>query len=125
MRRISSAAALAALTALVLTLGSAPTATASDAERVLYNFTGYSDGGGPIGGLVADSSGNLYGTTTSVAGGRRLGRFLAYEMGLTLKQMTCVAAYAPFSGGTRGGARHFAAEAAKLIAVDSQVAQNA
>jgi len=54
-----------------------------------------------------------------------LGRFLAYEMGLTLKQMTCIAAYAPFSGGTRGGARHLASEAAKLIATDSEGAQNA
>jgi hypothetical protein len=54
-----------------------------------------------------------------------LGNFLAYEMGLTLKQMTCIAAYAPFSGGTRGEARHLASEAAKLIAVDSKVAQNA
>jgi hypothetical protein len=55
----------------------------------------------------------------------RLGRFLAYEMGLTLKQMTCIAAYAPFSGGTRAGARKLVSEVAKLIAVDSKVAQNA
>jgi hypothetical protein len=54
-----------------------------------------------------------------------LGRFLAHEMGLTLKQMTCIAGYAPFSGGTRAGARKLASEAAKLIAVDSKVAQNA
>jgi hypothetical protein len=54
-----------------------------------------------------------------------LGRFLAYEMGLKLKQMTCIAAYAPFSGGTRDGARKLASEAAKLIAADSKVAQNA
>jgi hypothetical protein len=46
-------------------------------------------------------------------------------MGLALTQMTCIAAYAPFSGGTRAGARKLAAEAAKLIAVDSKVAQNA
>jgi hypothetical protein len=32
-------------------------------ETVLYNFTGYSDGGTPIAGLVLDSSGNLFGTT--------------------------------------------------------------
>jgi uncharacterized repeat protein (TIGR03803 family) len=33
-------------------------------ESVLYSFTGGSDGGMPAGGLIFDSSGNLYGTTT-------------------------------------------------------------
>ena len=32
-------------------------------ETVLYSFTGGSDGGYPYGSLIADSSGNLYGTT--------------------------------------------------------------
>jgi len=32
-------------------------------ETVLYRFTGQSDGGYPAAGLVADSEGNLYGTT--------------------------------------------------------------
>jgi uncharacterized repeat protein (TIGR03803 family) len=32
-------------------------------ESVLYSFTGGSDGGDPSGSLVADQSGNLYGTT--------------------------------------------------------------
>jgi uncharacterized repeat protein (TIGR03803 family) len=31
-------------------------------EKVLYEFTGGSDGCGPVGGLVADAAGNLYGT---------------------------------------------------------------
>ena len=35
----------------------------SGTETVLYNFTGGSDGGYPFGGLVQDSSRNLYGTT--------------------------------------------------------------
>jgi uncharacterized repeat protein (TIGR03803 family) len=30
---------------------------------VLYSFTGGSDGGSPYAGLIADSKGNLYGTT--------------------------------------------------------------
>lgn len=34
-------------------------------ERVLYSFQGQSDGGDPVGGLVMDASGNLYGTTSS------------------------------------------------------------
>lgn len=33
-------------------------------ETVLYQFTGGSDGCGPVGGLVADAAGNLYGTTS-------------------------------------------------------------
>ena len=32
-------------------------------ETVLYSFTGGSDGAGPAAGLIADNSGNLYGTT--------------------------------------------------------------
>jgi uncharacterized repeat protein (TIGR03803 family) len=31
-------------------------------ETVLYEFTGHSDGSGPLAGLVSDSAGNLYGT---------------------------------------------------------------
>jgi uncharacterized repeat protein (TIGR03803 family) len=34
-------------------------------ERILYNFTGGADGNDPLAGLVADSEGNLYGTTTN------------------------------------------------------------
>ncbi len=38
------------------------------AETVLYNFTGFADGGGPYGGVVFDSAGNLYGATGVGAG---------------------------------------------------------
>ena len=41
----------------------APTGTGSYVESVLYNFTGGSDGGSPVGGVIMDSAGNLYGTT--------------------------------------------------------------
>jgi len=34
-------------------------------ERSIYAFTGGSDGSLPVGGLIFDSAGNLYGTTTS------------------------------------------------------------
>lgn len=34
-------------------------------ETVLYSFKGKADGGNPISGLVADSSGNFYGTTSA------------------------------------------------------------
>src|SRR5436853_487943 len=32
-------------------------------DTVLYNFTGGNDGSGPVGPLVRDASGNLYGVT--------------------------------------------------------------
>jgi len=40
-------------------------------ETVLYEFTGGADGCGPVGSLVADTAGNLYGTASqgSVNGG--------------------------------------------------------
>ena len=46
-------------------------------ETVLHSFTGNSDGGNPEGGLLPDSAGNVYGTTTS--GGADLGG-VVYEI---------------------------------------------
>jgi uncharacterized repeat protein (TIGR03803 family) len=40
-----------------------PNGTGGWTEAVLYNFQGGSDGSGPMGGLVFDSKGNLFGTT--------------------------------------------------------------
>lgn len=37
-------------------------------ESILYNFTGGSDGGSPTAGLIMDSAGNLYGTTSEGGG---------------------------------------------------------
>jgi uncharacterized repeat protein (TIGR03803 family) len=37
--------------------------SADGTERVLYSFAGGTDGAGPVGGLVRDLKGNLYGTT--------------------------------------------------------------
>ena len=42
--------------------------TPAGVETVLYRFTGGADGANPVGGLVLDAQGNLYGTTE--AGGR-------------------------------------------------------
>lgn len=38
-------------------------AAGSGSETILYAFTGGNDGEGPVGSLIADSAGNLYGTT--------------------------------------------------------------
>jgi len=42
-------------------------------ETVLYAFSGNSDGAEPYGGVVADGSGNLYGTTIAGGGADGLG----------------------------------------------------
>jgi len=54
-----------------------------------------------------------------------LGHFLAHEMGLSLNRMTCIAAYAPFSAGTRERARQLANEVASLLINKSGAIQNA
>ncbi|HEY7095548.1 MAG TPA: choice-of-anchor tandem repeat GloVer-containing protein, partial [Terriglobales bacterium] len=41
------------------------TGSAAASEKVLYRFQGQADGNGPTAGLVKDSAGNLYGTTSS------------------------------------------------------------
>jgi uncharacterized repeat protein (TIGR03803 family) len=38
-------------------------------QSVLYNFTGGSDGGAPLGGLIFDAAGNLYGNTSTGGSG--------------------------------------------------------
>jgi uncharacterized repeat protein (TIGR03803 family) len=43
----------------------------SGQETVLYSFTGGSDGGTPLAGVIRDSAGNLYGTASG--GGKRAG----------------------------------------------------
>jgi uncharacterized repeat protein (TIGR03803 family) len=46
-------------------------------ETVLYRFTGGADGAHPIGGVILDSAGNLYGTT---AGGGTAGNGVVYKL---------------------------------------------
>jgi uncharacterized repeat protein (TIGR03803 family) len=48
---------------VVLAVALDPTACAAGKEVVLHGFTGGSDGSVPLGSLVVDSQGNLYGTT--------------------------------------------------------------
>ena len=53
-----------ACSALVIVL-CVSTALSAQAQTlsVLYTFTGGADGGSPVGGLIRDAEGNLYGTT--------------------------------------------------------------
>jgi uncharacterized repeat protein (TIGR03803 family) len=49
------------------------TCWAGGKERVLYNFQGQSDGAYPVGGVIFDGNGNLYGTTDIGGGGPCIG----------------------------------------------------
>lgn len=50
--------------AIIIGCGIVFKVNSSSNERVLYSFTGASDGAFPYGGLVIDGTGNLYGTTS-------------------------------------------------------------
>ena len=63
---------------------------------VLYSFTGGSDGRSPVGGLIADAAGNLYGTT--YGGGAGTGCIGGGACG-TVFELT---APASFTGGLAG-----------------------
>ena len=56
---------------------------ASGSETVLYSFTGGADGGFPYAGVIADSSGNLYGTT--VSGGAKQANCTVHGCGVVYK----------------------------------------
>jgi uncharacterized repeat protein (TIGR03803 family) len=47
--------------------------TASGVESVVHSFSGYPDGANPVGGVVVDNAGNVYGTT--LRGGEGCGRW--------------------------------------------------
>ena len=52
-------------TAAIICAATAAPAFAKPTETILYAFTGSNDGGAPQAGLIADSTGALYGTTSS------------------------------------------------------------
>ncbi|MGH6839429.1 MAG: choice-of-anchor tandem repeat GloVer-containing protein [Methylocella sp.] len=69
-------------------------------EKVLYSFKGGADGGGPLAGLIADTTGALYGTTS----GQNLGNGTVFKLtppaaGKTLWTETVLYS---FKGGTNG-----------------------
>ena len=65
-------------------------------ERVLYSFTGGADGGFPVGGVILDSKGNLYGTTN---GGGASGAGVVFKVDPTGNETVLYS----FTGGADGG----------------------
>jgi uncharacterized repeat protein (TIGR03803 family) len=61
---ISRIAGMAVSCIALAALAHAPAARAAKRFQTLYTFTGSADGGWPAGNLIADKSGNLYGTTS-------------------------------------------------------------
>jgi uncharacterized repeat protein (TIGR03803 family) len=55
--------------ATIMGVAFAAPAFAGDPEKAVYTFTGGNDGGSPQGGVIADASGALYGTTSSGGSG--------------------------------------------------------
>jgi uncharacterized repeat protein (TIGR03803 family) len=64
MKPTCSSALKAFLSLIVFALVSVPSLSAQT-EKILYSFTGGTDGGSPQAGLVSDSKGNLYGTASN------------------------------------------------------------
>jgi uncharacterized repeat protein (TIGR03803 family) len=65
-------------------------------ETVLYSFTGGADGGNPYAGVIADSAGNLYGTTYN---GGAFGYGAVYKLTPTGQETVLYS----FTGGVDGG----------------------
>ena len=68
----------------------------SGTETVLYSFTGGADGANPYAGLIADPSGNLYGTTR---GGGQASSGVLYKLNMSTGQ-TVLHSFGPPSGET-------------------------
>lgn len=61
----SSKFLIVAMVILALTAVAAPCARAQATETILYSFIAGADGYNPVGGLVSDGAGNLYGTSNN------------------------------------------------------------
>jgi uncharacterized repeat protein (TIGR03803 family) len=71
-------------------------------ETVLYTFTGLADGAGPVGGLLRDTAGNLYGTTSE--GGAKSSACSTQTCGVVFK-LSPIGTYTvlhTFTGGADG-----------------------
>jgi uncharacterized repeat protein (TIGR03803 family) len=81
--------------ALVLLLAASATQMQAQSFKVVYNFTGANDGGAPLDGLVADTAGNLYATTS---GGGASGNGTVFKFAKAGSESVLYS----FAGGTDG-----------------------
>jgi uncharacterized repeat protein (TIGR03803 family) len=116
IQRIALAPVIAALIAGCAGMGLSPSpsraasraVSAHATERVLYSFTDGTDGGGPNGGLVFDSSGNAFGTThfggdDSCGGGVGGGCGVVFELSPNKSGSWSETPLYTFEDGTGGG----------------------
>jgi len=71
----------------------------NDQETVLYNFLGSGGGANPYSGVVLDSAGNLYGTTSGGANDGYFGPGVLYKLNATGQETVLYS----FTGGADGG----------------------
>jgi uncharacterized repeat protein (TIGR03803 family) len=78
----------------------------SGRETVLYRFTGKADGAFPFGGLIADATGRLYGTTSQfgTSGGGTVFRRSSAGQLITLDNLQATSGESPIAGVIRDGA---------------------
>lgn len=59
-------------------------------EAIVYSFTGRRDGGTPVGGLVADGAGNLWGTTSTGGGRTGAGTGTVFKLSVLTSRLSTV-----------------------------------
>ena len=79
-----------------------PSAASGWTERVLYSFSLGDDGAFPVGGLISDNAGNLYGTTSGYFDGIYAPYGTVYELTPSGSGWAESTLY-PFQGGNDGG----------------------
>jgi len=84
---------------LIMALTLAPGAWAASTQKVLYSFTGGSDGSQPRQGLIFDHAGNLYGTTSE---GGAYGHGTVFQLTLNLDGSWTERVLYSFTGGSDG-----------------------
>ena len=74
-------------------------------QKALYTFTGGADGSQPLGSLVGDGKGNLYGTTSAGGTGNfGSGYGVVFEFNLTTSQLTVLHTFTGSDGGAPASA---------------------
>ena len=103
-RAASAALGLAFLPGLVITVETSSAQAQTYTESVLYSFTGGADGANPVGPVIRDVDGNLYGTTEL---GGAYGKGVVYKVSETGVQ-TVLHSFAGGTNKTADGAEPYA-----------------